>query len=53
MNMQSRDDKPADKADVSRITGGRRLRRNRRADWSRRMVREARLSANDLIWART
>ncbi|MCB1482555.1 MAG: porphobilinogen synthase [Rhodobiaceae bacterium] len=50
MNMQSRDDKPADKADVSRITGGRRLRRNRRADWSRRMVREARLSANDLIW---
>jgi porphobilinogen synthase len=27
-----------------------RLRRNRRADWSRRLVRETRLSADDLIW---
>jgi porphobilinogen synthase len=28
----------------------RRLRRNRRADWSRRLVRENELSVNDLIW---
>ena len=27
-----------------------RLRRNRRADWSRRLVRETRLSVDDLIW---
>jgi porphobilinogen synthase len=27
-----------------------RMRRNRRADWSRRLVREHRLSADDLIW---
>jgi porphobilinogen synthase len=27
-----------------------RLRRNRRSDWSRRLVRETRLSADDLIW---
>jgi porphobilinogen synthase len=27
-----------------------RLRRNRRSDWSRRLVRESTLSANDLIW---
>jgi len=36
--------------DVDRITGGRRLRRLRRAEWSRRLVREARLSVDDLIW---
>ena len=36
--------------DIDRITGRRRLRRNRRADWSRRMVREARLNVDDLIW---
>jgi len=27
-----------------------RLRRNRRSDWSRRLTRETRLSADDLIW---
>jgi porphobilinogen synthase len=27
-----------------------RMRRNRRTDWSRRLVRERRLSADDLIW---
>ena len=27
-----------------------RLRRNRQADWSRRLVRETNLSVNDLIW---
>ena len=36
--------------DVSAITGGRRMRRNRRSDWSRRLVRENSLTVNDLIW---
>ena len=36
--------------DVDRITGRRRLRRNRRTDWSRRLVRETRLTVDDLIW---
>ncbi len=36
--------------DVSSITGGRRMRRNRRADWSRRLIRENQVSVNDLIW---
>ena len=27
-----------------------RLRRNRKSDWSRRLVRESTLSSNDLIW---
>ena len=27
-----------------------RMRRNRKADWSRRLVQENSLSANDLIW---
>jgi porphobilinogen synthase len=36
--------------DIDRITGRRRLRRNRRTDWSRRLIRETTLSVNDLIW---
>jgi porphobilinogen synthase len=36
--------------DIDRITGHRRLRRNRRTDWSRRLVREATVSVDDLIW---
>jgi porphobilinogen synthase len=36
---------PAERLDLSI-----RLRRNRRADWSRRMVRENTLTADDLIW---
>jgi porphobilinogen synthase len=36
--------------DIDRITGRRRLRRNRRTDWSRRLVRESRLTVDDLIW---
>jgi porphobilinogen synthase len=36
--------------DIDRITGRRRLRRNRRTDWSRRLVRETSLSVDDLIW---
>jgi porphobilinogen synthase len=41
---------PATKADMDGILGGRRMRRNRRTDWSRRLVRENTLTADDLIW---
>jgi porphobilinogen synthase len=36
--------------DIDRITGRRRLRRTRRTDWSRRLVRETVLTVDDLIW---
>ena len=36
--------------DIDRITGHRRLRRNRRTEWSRRLVRETTLTVDDLIW---
>jgi len=35
---------------VDEITGGRRLRRMRKAEWSRRLVQENRLTVDDLIW---
>ena len=35
---------------VDEITSGRRLRRMRKADWSRRLVQEHRLTVDDLIW---
>ena len=35
---------------VDEITGNVRLRRNRRYDWTRRLVRESSLSKDDLIW---
>lgn len=35
---------------VDEITGSRRLRRMRKADWSRRLVQENSLTVNDLIW---
>jgi len=41
---------PAIKPDMDSILGGRRMRRNRRTDWSRRLVRESHLTADDLIW---
>jgi porphobilinogen synthase len=44
---------PADaalKPDMADILAGRRMRRNRRAEWSRRLVREATLTVDDLIW---
>lgn len=41
---------PAIKPDMDDILGGRRMRRNRRTDWSRRLVRESTLSIDDLIW---
>jgi porphobilinogen synthase len=36
--------------DVDEITGSRRLRRMRKADWSRRLVQENHLTVDDLIW---
>ena len=36
--------------DMDVILGGRRMRRNRRADWTRRLVRETVLTVDDLIW---
>jgi porphobilinogen synthase len=36
--------KPAGARSVDEITGSRRLRRMRKADWSRRLVQESRLS---------
>ena len=41
---------PSTKPDMDEILGGRRLRRNRRTDWTRRLVAENALSVNDLIW---
>jgi porphobilinogen synthase len=35
---------------VDEITGHRRMRRNRKADWTRRMVQENRVTVDDLIW---
>ena len=37
-------------ADMGSILAGRRMRRNRRTDWSRRMMRENTLTVDDLIW---
>lgn len=39
-----------DDIDIDAITGHRRMRRNRKADWTRRLVRETRLTVDDLIW---
>jgi porphobilinogen synthase len=41
---------PAGARSVDEITEGRRLRRMRKADWSRRLVRENHLTTDDLIW---
>ncbi|MCP4185261.1 MAG: porphobilinogen synthase [Hyphomicrobiales bacterium] len=35
---------------IDEITSGRRLRRNRRFEWNRRLVREHTLNSGDLIW---
>ncbi|MBS8258962.1 porphobilinogen synthase [Roseibium polysiphoniae] len=35
---------------MDEILGGRRMRRNRGSDWSRRLVRETVLTVHDLIW---
>jgi porphobilinogen synthase len=49
MNRISRP-KVAGARSVDEITGGRRLRRMRKADWSRRLVQENHLTVDDLIW---
>ncbi|MGB8816710.1 MAG: porphobilinogen synthase [Rhizobiaceae bacterium] len=41
---------PAPARTVDEITGSHRFRRLRKADWSRRLVAEHRLSVDDLIW---
>jgi porphobilinogen synthase len=41
---------PATTPDMDAILSGRRMRRNRRAGWSRRLTQENRLSVDDLIW---
>jgi porphobilinogen synthase len=41
---------PATRPDMDGILRGRRMRRNRRTDWSRRLVRETVLTVDDLIW---
>ncbi|MBO6638249.1 MAG: porphobilinogen synthase [Roseitalea sp.] len=40
----------APKRSVDEITGSRRMRRMRKADWARRLVQETRLGVDDLIW---
>ncbi|HTV68923.1 MAG TPA: porphobilinogen synthase, partial [Rhizobiaceae bacterium] len=42
--------KAAGSRSVDEITEGRRLRRMRKAPWSRRLVQENRLTVDDLIW---
>ena len=49
MNKFSRE-LPAGARSVDEITGSRRLRRMRKAGWSRRLVRENQLTVDDLIW---
>lgn len=52
MNIQPRN-RPAaagDHVEVSEVVAGRRMRRNRKADWSRRLVRENEVTPADLIW---
>ncbi len=41
---------PRTKPDMDAILRGRRMRRNRQSDWSRRLVRESTLTVDDLIW---
>ncbi len=49
--MSSAQNRPSISAEnMDEILGGRRMRRNRQADWSRRLVRETSLSVDDLIW---
>ena len=49
MNRHSRSFRQGERS-VDEITGSRRLRRMRKADWSRRLVQENRLTVDDLIW---
>jgi porphobilinogen synthase len=49
MNRHTQITSPAAR-NVDEITSSRRLRRMRKADWSRRLVQENRLTVDDLIW---
>jgi porphobilinogen synthase len=44
--------KPSCIAETHRLDLGRRPRRNRKAEWARRLVAEPILATNDLIWPR-
>lgn len=50
MTFHRADAPRADAADLTDILNGRRMRRLRRTDWSRRLVRENSLGIDDLIW---
>jgi porphobilinogen synthase len=50
MNIRSETDEAALGYDLGAILRGRRMRRNRRTDWSRRLVRETTLTVSDLFW---
>ncbi len=50
MNAEPRKRRAMPEIDMSEILGGKRMRRNRRTDWSRRLVRETTLTVDDLIW---
>ncbi len=50
MTFHRQDQPPRQAPDIAGILGGRRMRRNRRTDWSRRLVRETTLTVDDLIW---
>ncbi|MEF2070932.1 porphobilinogen synthase [Consotaella aegiceratis] len=48
--MNRSDTHSAVTSQIDAATGGRRMRRLRQADWTRRLVRETTLAASDLIW---
>ncbi len=50
MTFNPRNPKKFDFSNVDEIVEGRRMRRNRRTGWSRRLVRENNLTVDDLIW---
>ncbi|WP_181705409.1 porphobilinogen synthase [Chthonobacter rhizosphaerae] len=50
MTFHRGDDGKLRTSSVDEILNGRRLRRLRRTDWSRRLVRETTVSVDDLIW---
>ncbi len=50
MNIPTRPPFDETVPDMSSLLKGRRMRRNRRTDWSRRLVRETTLTVDDLIW---
>jgi porphobilinogen synthase len=50
MNLQRRDMIAPASARVNEILQGRRMRRNRKSEWTRRLVRENTLTVSDLIW---